>query len=329
MRAIMSHDNELLTRLVNMPPDEYSNFRKFLGKRRDNMSREMLGSRTPHMLAAHSIHRGAGFQKAVKSALSIFNPIKVVQTVKQIKANLRRKGVLTGREELFARLSQDAYLDPGKRKGNAEGGLSGWVINKKFSNDKHVVYSQGGRRVMVYRGTASKGDILPDLSIVAGTSGNSEAFKEAQRRFLEAKAALGGEWDTAGHSLGGTKAMWVAQQNNINSWAYNPGFNSFSEDRIDTKYAKHNVFVVKGDPVSNSILSRTLKNFKVLDSVSNNPLKNHSIDNFITEGPLARAPRAKQVAPRDLTNVRPAFTQISARPANLPPPRGATPVRVG
>ena len=272
------HDKDLLHTLIDMQPEEFGRFKQHL--RRVGMT-EASQAITPQHLAAKSVYKGSGFQKAVKSSLSIFNPLAVGRTVSQVHKSFKQKKKMTPLEQQFAQLAQDSYKDQGDRQGEKEGGLHGWKIEHKFTDDRHVVYTRGNQHVMAYRGTADSKDLLPDLNIVAGTQDKSKAFKDAKSNFEAAQKALGGQWQTTGHSLGGTKAMWVAQQHGIHSYAFNPGFHSFSDDRVDTDYKKHHVFIIKGDPVSNSITSRNNADLHVFSAASKNPLKNHSMSNFI------------------------------------------------
>lgn len=60
------------------------------------------------------------------------------------------------------------------------------------------------------------------------------------------------------------------------------GYNAITDDRINTDYDKHHFYFVNGDPISNSMMAHKLKNVKILPMTSYyNPLKNHTIKNFI------------------------------------------------
>lgn len=277
-------DPSLFLKLMNTRPHEHQKLLRHLAKRPEPEAQILSREPTTMHLAKKVMEEGSGFVKVLKSTLNLLNPVAHFKTAKQILFNLKQRGKMNSAEKTFAKMAQDSYLEVGSRKGESEG-IDGWKINSQFSNKRHVVYSRGNNHTFVLRGTADTADLMPDLGIIAGTSDKSPAFIEARKQFEAAQKALGGIWNTTGHSLGGTKAMFLAQNSGglVSSYAFNPGFHSFADDRIDTKYDKHHVFTIQGDPVSNSILTRDLAHLKVSDAASFNPLKNHSMSNFVEE----------------------------------------------
>jgi hypothetical protein len=156
---------------------------------------------------------------------------------------------------------------------------------QEHSDERHAVYKRKGIDGYMYsiRGTSDKNDLLPDAHIVTGTQHKSKDFQQSLARLEELIEQLGGEWSTSGHSLGGTKAMWIAEQLGLESYAFNPGFHSAADDVLHPDYHGHHVYIVKGDPVSNSLLLRDNNDLKVLDTEDHDPLKTHSSTNFVRE----------------------------------------------
>lgn len=172
-------------------------------------------------------------------------------------------------------MSKQAYQPIESRKD-----INGYTYLNEDSNQGRAVYKNGDKYVLAYKGTSTLKDLAPDAAIAAGIQEKSSDFQNADKDYKELKQKYGGTWDVTGHSLGGTKAMMVAQNNNLNSYVFNPGFVAPSDDRIDTSYKGNNYYLVKGDPISNSLLSKPLENLKVLPGEIN-VLKNHGIDNFV------------------------------------------------
>lgn len=89
--------------------------------------------------------------------------------------------------------------------------------------------------IVVYRGTVvtSAKDLGADVAIAAHAQKLSPSFHEALEYFDLAKTRHAGvEFATAGHSLGGAKAMYVAKQrNSVRALAINPGISPVSRTR--------------------------------------------------------------------------------------------------
>lgn len=131
-----------------------------------------------------------------------------------------------------ARLSQGAY------KGVD---VEGYTIDHRLSNEYGTVYvsNKTGRATVAYSGTqfnapgkkiggkvkrAAK-DIWADLHIASGTEQDSEEFRKASSQFEEVQKQYGkGNVDVTGHSLGGSKAMYISSTYGAHADVYNPGW---------------------------------------------------------------------------------------------------------
>lgn len=223
------------------------------------------------------------------------NPVSWYNNIKNVKQNTSNSSnnSLNNEELEKAKISQQAYQSHSTRNN-----IGDWNYNKDLSGDSHAVYSHknnandsntNNQHILSFKGTNNKNDIVPDLHIAAGTQDKNNEFQKSAELFSNLKQKYKGNWQTTGHSLGGAKAMWAAQQymkdnpnETIDSHSFNPGYVSFSDDRINTNRQGNHVYVIKGDPISNSILTTKVHHIKTLPNKSKyNPIKNHSIDSFI------------------------------------------------
>jgi hypothetical protein len=131
-----------------------------------------------------------------------------------------------------ARLSEGAY------KGTD---VEGYQIDHRLSNEYGTVYvsNKTGKATVAFSGTqfnaphkgvggkikrAAK-DVWADLHIASGTEQDSEEFRKASAQFEEVQKQYGkGNVDVTGHSLGGSKAMYISSKYGVHADAYNPGW---------------------------------------------------------------------------------------------------------
>jgi hypothetical protein len=241
--------------------------------------REIIRSNNKEELAHKALTEGAGFSAALHKLGNLSNPFLYARKMKTRRHNLKHHRSMKKNDFDMAALAKDVYRKPGDR------GVAGWVLDGRYSDDRHAVYGRGNEKVFAIRGTKSVGDILPDLKIAIGIQDRSQSYQDSKALFERARSENRdvGKWSVTGHSLGGNKAMWVADQAKVESYAFNPGFVGSSNDQIDSGNKRHHVYHVQGDPVSSSILKEELNDLTLLPSVSANPLKNHAMDNFIFE----------------------------------------------
>lgn len=227
---------------------------------------------------------GGGFQKFWRSTRHLFSPEQQEIRRKQINENLNHKiSNLSPEHQTLAQLAAQSYAKPNERKKQVQD----YHYIPEESSDLHSLHRNNdlNTNVLSFRGTSSIKDLIPDYFIAKGNEQRSKRHKNANELFKHLKEKYPNTtWKTTGHSLGGSQAMYVAQKNNIHSFAFNPGYVAYSNDQIDTDYPNHHVFVIKGDPISNSILEKNLANVNVLEPKQpGNMLEAHRLGNFIQE----------------------------------------------
>lgn len=222
---------------------------------------------------------GGGIKKMIQTSLSHLNPYYWQEKLNNVERNLNRDEPLNNKELEKALIAREAYKKPEHRAD-----IGDFKYMKEDSAYNYAVYRNPTENlnILSFKGTSDKHDLIPDAAITLGIQDYNASFQQARKVFEQLKDKYPGVWETAGHSLGGAKAMWVAQDQNIASNAFNPGYVSYSDDRIKTDYPNHRVFITKGDPISNSILGQELPYLKVQNAVSAiNPIANHSISSFL------------------------------------------------
>jgi len=269
--------DEVVPILTSMPKKTFKEFKEKLKDHDTHPDiKKSFSESSTGLESVSKLHKGGGFGKQVKSSLEILSPLHIKNVTQNIIKSLQRKRKMTKLEKEYARMSREVYSDIEDRKD-----VDGWVNLVDLGDKDHAVYFDGSKLTLAIKGTSSFKDIAPDLAILHGVT--SASLDKSLEKYRALKERFAFEWAVTGHSLGGHKAMRIAQEFGDKSYAFNPGFVSFSEDNIDTNYDGHNVFVVKGDPISNSILTRENPNLTVLESKSLRPSQNHGIDNFIDE----------------------------------------------
>lgn len=214
-------------------------------------------------------------------ALSTFkalNPLNWASKIKKLKQHYGRSDELSADEKEIAALAKQSYLSPQDRKH-----VGDYEYNQDKSGHNYAVYHNNKQKknYLVFKGTSDLADAVPDLSILFGYQSRNAGFTDANDVYQQlSKEYKDHEWQTVGHSLGGSKAMYVAEQNKIKSHAFNPGYNNYLDDELNPSYGGHHIYVRKGDPISNTILTEKLANSKILNAHSYSALQNHTIQNF-------------------------------------------------
>ncbi len=269
-----------LSSLVHLPSSSFPLLQQALRHKSGPHAAKARTARTHKEMVGMAVEEGGGFSKMVSSVIGLVNPLHHKETVLNWRHSMQQRESMTAHDFDMAHLASQAYAETDQRKGRGE-----WSYLPGLSDLKHATWrhSSGNRYAMSIRGSKDAGDILPDVHIAAGTQDSSQDFQDtfARAQFLE--ASLPGQWDYVGHSLGGTKSMWVAQQMGGDSYAFNPGFHAAADDIIETNRDGSHVFLVKGDAVSNTIMARRHQQLKVLNSSTLDPLANHGMSNFLDE----------------------------------------------
>jgi len=235
---------------------------------------------------------GAGFAKFWRSTKQLFNPKQHKIRRQQINENLKNKiSNLTDEDHIRAQIASQAYQEHGARQN-----IGDYEYQAHHSGIGHAVYrnNKTNKNILAFKGTSRAADIVPDIHIAAGTQDSNNKFSKAHELYHSLKGQYHPEatWETTGHSLGGAKAMYVAQQNGLHSYAFNPGYVAYTDDKINTDYDKHHVRLVKGDPISNSILEKKLVDVKVMEPAKKswNPINAHVLSNFTETKPQETIP---------------------------------------
>ena len=223
--------------------------------------------------------KGAGLAAMALSSLKTLSPIHWHQKIKQYKENTSAYHDLNEYEQEMAQLAKHSYQDK-----NSRSHYKNYTYQQELSSDGHAVYrnDKTNKNYLVFKGTSNSQDIIPDTAIMSGYQNLNQSFKNGMQTYQNVQSKLPGTWETVVHSLGGTKAMYVAQQQGIDSHAFNPGYNNYADDQIQTNYKGHHVYVREGDAISNTILTEKLEHLKLLPSLGWSPLQNHTINNFPT-----------------------------------------------
>ena len=264
-----------------MSPKDFVNFKTEIYQRNSKYKNMIHPNDTQLDVAGVILDEGAGLSQFIKSVVKATNPKHWIDTAVTIGRNVKARKKIEEQDKEIARLASGAYADPVKRKS-----IGSYQYIPDDSDTDVAVYKRDGRYYVSYRGTSKSGDILPDLSILAGVEDNNNKFDEADAKFKQISTHAREDpafknIQVTGHSLGGTKALYVAEQNGVNAKVFNPGYNAVTDDRINVTRPESEIFVVHGDPLSNTILAKTSgSNIKVLPAASFNPVKNHSITNF-------------------------------------------------
>jgi len=144
--------------------------------------------------------------------------------------------------------------------------------------------------IIAFRGTKQINDVVPDYFILRNKHHLSERFKESLAMFDQVQTQYPkANIYVCGHSLGGTLAIWVNQNRKDckQCYAFNPGYNGYLMPKLSLKNDNLKIFLVKGDPLSNTIfavksdLKPKKNNLVILKGHGKTPLRNHAMDNFV------------------------------------------------
>lgn len=197
------------------------------------------------------------------------------------------KGEITANDSKMAHFANLSYYDPFKRPAYYQS----YRYLKEYSNEKIATYLETNPKgkkanlIISFRGTSKLNDYIRDYYIITGKVDMSQSFNESLRLYdIIAKAFPNHNRILVGHSLGGSICLWITQNRAwCRSFVFNPGFNAFLKQKISFKHRRDKVYLVKGDPISNSLLNlkERITHLVVLDAVSKNPITNHQLENFV------------------------------------------------
>jgi hypothetical protein len=119
-----------------------------------------------------------------------------------------------------AAVSAAAYGDTSYLPGNLQ-------KDEELSNRNRVVYFDPNTRkaIVGFKGTdpSVADDLGTDALVAAGLYGVGSRFKNALETTRRAQAKYRGGVSVTGHSLGGTQALYVSRQLDVDAYAFNPG----------------------------------------------------------------------------------------------------------
>jgi len=226
---------------------------------------------------------GGSFGSFATKVVKQFDPKHWLHSTKhlgELKDNIKGKHEITDETKDLARMVKETYKGVDSRQTE----VAGHTLSKEDSDDWFSVYKNDANKKIVVgiRGTRDKADIIPDLKIAAGTA----KFDKDLNQYKGLKSKYKDyEFEVAGHSLGGSKAMFIGQDQDDKTHAFNPGYSYYLEDNYNLQRDKLNLHVVDGDHVSNQILQEQPKNTTLYQKDSMiDPLKNHTISYFTGKG---------------------------------------------
>lgn len=224
-------------------------------------------------------------EKMTPDMLKTFMEIKKVYSANEDRMQHRDNTIDMSEDEImYARMSQTAYRFV---EGKNDREIAGYTIVDNFSDDKSIVFMNKAKNhiVIAYRGTipTKYSDLVADVYITFGKTDKSNRFNEAMNKYHTVKNNYPKmEISTTGHSLGGSQAIYVAKKTGVHCWAFNPGQGVSKEYLNDVdKYKNIHTLHINNDPISDTAGLENPAGIVVFPAVSNNPLKNHSLDNFL------------------------------------------------
>lgn len=120
-------------------------------------------------------------------------------------------GKQKGGAEIHVKLNNEAY----KNKKDKKDEVDGYKLDKKISNKKTSVYSNGETAIVAHRGTklSDKNDLKNDVKLLTGQLESSKRVKNAAKVTREAEKKYG-KVEHTGHSLGFAVAKAVVDDKN-------------------------------------------------------------------------------------------------------------------
>ena len=168
--------------------------------------------------------------------------------------------------------------------------VKGWEYMPSFSTFDLATFRRGTDIRMIFKGTSNNTDLLTDIKLLINLPDRTfktavENYDKIRKTFPQSNITV------SGHSLGGTKALFVSKQRNVKGVVFNPFTPDFSSFLFDLNRDSSLVtkFTNKGDILSNKSLLMNQDDVVVMVSNEENRtfFQSHSIltyldnDNFI------------------------------------------------
>jgi hypothetical protein len=123
----------------------------------------------------------------------------------------------------------------------------GYYLDTELSNHNTKIFVHNSHIILAFRGTQDAADLGADAQLSFGYYGGKH-FEAARESYNAVKEKYDREIVTTGHSLGGTTAIQIANENDLQSISFNPG-----SGFVPVNAGDHQVFVTDKDPISNNI----------------------------------------------------------------------------
>ena len=182
------------------------------------------------------------------------------------------------KEMIMAKLNKESYKDPSVRMN-----IGSFEYQPFISNREVAVYMNGGRVYIIYKGTSNKENVITDLHLINDIT--DRTFRQAIMDYETVKRTFPRKViEVSGHSLGGSKALYISKEKNVRAIVFNP----FTPSSTGKMYhiVKNNpiatIFVNRDDLLSNKMLVINPPNVVVMVLKSNRTAKTtHSIDSYL------------------------------------------------
>ena len=215
---------------------------------------------------------------------------------KNVNKSTKKRPVddLNDDEKLDAILANDAYKSKNDRKNVGD------YEYLKEDSDKHTgvyINRKTGKVRIGIRGTADMRDVGTDAYITAGKLRKSKRFKEQEKNYDKVAKRYGKQniEKISGHSLGGSLSYELSKKKGVKATIFNAGRGLDATAVLDKARCNNPIkrmrpkfcnditqHRVVGDPISTA--NRLAGGKTKLHNIGSlNPLKNHSMYNFVEE----------------------------------------------
>lgn len=203
------------------------------------------------------------------SKRNIYNIVRNYNPITGYKNTKKAIDMVPERVRNKAKLAKGGYLKPEERKD---------IGDYKYitGDDELAVYQKGDKIKFSHRGTSNKDDILTDSFVLNNNLAESDRYKRTKGKIDKYMKEFGSDkrYSHLGHSLGSSLAKELGREFGHKSKGFNGGQSTIYKDN-----PLHKNYVIRGDPVSNSLLfqDKNVEVYKPQEQGKNN----HSLSNFL------------------------------------------------
>ena len=216
----------------------------------------------------------------VLSMLDFINPViitkKLVNKFKYNKSTRR----LTEEEMIMVKQNVEAYKDPSVRQN-----VLNWQYQPFLSNQEVAVFKQRTNVNIIYKGTSNKENVFTDMKLISNIA--DRTFRVALKEFENIKKTFPSYIiKVSGHSLGGSKALYISKEKLVRAVVFNP-FTPNTYGKMNTIVRNNpliNVNVNRDDMLSEKMIIINPPGLNVFVIKGNRSLLiNHSIDTYLDQ----------------------------------------------